>query len=536
MTPRGSSRRWAAAVAVASALAGCGGDDRGPPPAADVDAALAALGRLLAATPPAGRTPGSNEAIAQLVRDQFIEAGVADVTIEPFSIPVSASANHHLAVTGAGALDHEVNVFGGDGAVVAAPVIDLGLAKAVQPEAAGKIALLDFSLTRSLRTQYRNIVASGAVGAIIDAKLDVLRQRNVWQLASADQIEGPIPIVTVAQADAAAIRAQLAAGTDVQVDLATDAAVAPRTAYNVIARIPGTTQPERTLVINGHLDSWFTGAADDAQAIAALVGLARTFHDQPLPFTLELVAFDCEETFSLGSNNYLMRRMPAARDSLVGAISLEMLAPKHRELSIVTLDDKATWLPPARAGGLTDVFDITFTPSDLMTAFDGEVPSDQGNFWQLGIPGLLVVTSYDEYHSSLDGPDNTDVERYGQVLTALAQTVRELGKVGAEALSVRPTSSIRLEPAITSQTAQGVAGTIAASNARSAQPVDNAVVTVTVYNESYDAILASAAATFVAGAGYTFAIDHAFVAGTSYVLSFDAVIPGQAAGRAVLRF
>lgn len=523
------------AVAVPGAASGCG--DHAP--SANLTLAMHALDRVLAATPPNGRMPGTNQAIAALVRDQFLEVGVEDVTIEAFSIPVSAATNHALTFSGpaaiAGARDHAVNVFAGDGQVVGVGLFDVGLATEPVPAAAGKVALLDFSVTRSLRTQYRNVLASGAVGAIIDAKLDALRQRNVWTLAGADQIDGPIPVVTIAEGDAAAVRRQLAAGADVRVDLASDAAVTPRLAYNVIARIPGTTYPERTLVVNGHLDSWFTGAADDGQAIAALIALAKVFHGRPLPYTLEFVAFDCEETFLLGSNNYLLRRLPAARDVLVGAISLEMLAPKHPQLSIITLDARDVWLPAAEAGGLTDVFGITFTPPDLMTAFDGEVPSDQGSFWQFGVPGLLVVTSYDEYHSVLDDAGNTDEARFEQVLAALEQTIRELGKRSPETLAVRPSSSIHLQAAITAQTTQRIAGTISADNAQTGAPVADAAVTVTVYNETYDAIIASATTSFVPGTGYTFSVDHGFTAGTAYILSFDAVVPNRASGRALLR-
>ncbi len=542
MIPRVASRlRWISVlgVSVLGVVAGCDDAAPGIDTTVNFELAMSSLDRVLTATPPTGRMPGTNRAIAELVRDQFREVGVEDVTIEDFSIPVSASTNHHLTFAGAGSLDgehaHEVNVFGGDGLVNAAGLVDFGLAMEPIPAAAGKVALLDFSVTRSLRTQYRNVVDSGAVGAIIDSKIDALRQRNVWTLADADQIDGPIPIVTIDQAAAAAVRQELARGADVRVDLATDATVTPMTAYNVIARIPGTTHPERTLIVNAHLDSWFTGAADDAQAVAALVALAKVFHDNPMPYTLELIAFDCEETFLLGSNNYIMRRLPAVRDTLIGAISLEMLAPKNQSLSVVTLDAKDAWLPAVEAGGLTDMFRITFSPDDLMTAFGGEVPSDQGNFWQFGVPGFLVVTSYNEYHTALDNAENTDERRYEKVLLALERTMRELGKLSPEALADRPNSSIHVQPTLGERTAGQITGSIATSNAQTTIPITDAVVTVTMYNATYDTIITSASATFVPGTGYAFSIDYDFVPGTTYILSFDALIAGHASGRALLR-
>jgi Zn-dependent M28 family amino/carboxypeptidase len=510
----------------------------GDPPDTRFDLATAALDELLAATPPAGRTPGTNQAIAELVRDQFKSVGIEDVTIEEFSIPVSASQNHSLSFAGAaevaGMHEHQVNVFGGDGTVQSAGVFDLGLAMAPDPAAAGKVALVDFSVTRSLRSQYRNAVASGAVGAIIDSKIDALRQRNVWTLAGAMQTDGPIPVVTVQQADAAALRDQLQLGTDVRVDLATDAAVTPMRAYNVIARVPGTKYPERTLLINGHLDSWFTGSADDGQSVAALIALAKALHDDPLPYTVELVALDCEETFLLGSNNYIRQRMATVRDTLVGAISLEMLAPKNLELSLLTVDPKEVWEPIFEAAGLTDVFKITLTPSDQMTAFGGEVPSDQGTFWQFGIPGGFVVSTYNEYHTTLDDASNINPERYKLVLASLEASLREVGKLAPEALATRPQSSIELQPTLATQKPNRITGSVSARGAQSQTEIADAVVTVTLFSDGYDAVLASTQATFVAGMGYTFQLDYTFASGTPYVLSFDALVAGTASGRALL--
>lgn len=522
--------------AICAVLAGaCGDEDK----SAHVVVAMSSLDELLAATPERGRTPGTNQAIAELVRAQFRDVGVDDVVIEEFSIPVSAAMNHSLEIAGtpgiAGPVRHEVNVFGGAGSVQNAEIIDVGLVMEPVPAAAGKVALLDFSVTRSLRTQYRKVIDSGAIAAVIDSKIDALRQRNVWTLAGADDIDGPIPVVTIDETDAAAVRAELEQGTDVRLNLATDATVTPMRAYNVIARIPGHTHPDRVLLINGHLDSWFAGAADDGQAVGALIALAKTLVAEPLPFTVELVAFDCEETFLLGSNNYLSRRLPDVRDTLVGAISLEMLAPKTPELAVVTLDPRDVWLPLVEAGGLSDVFGVTLTPADQMTAFDGEVPSDQGNFWQFGIPGFFVVTTYNEYHTVYDNAENTDEERYAVVLDALVRTVREIGKVSPELLAVRPGSSIDVRPSITQRTSTRISGAIAATNARTAEPIEDAAVTVTLYNESYDTVVASAQATFTTGTGYVFQIDHDLGTGNVFIASFDAVVDGKASGRALLR-
>lgn len=510
-------------------------------PAEDVELAVAidVLDRLLAATPPSGRTPGTNEAVARQLEADFRAVGVTDVTIEPFSIPVSTAMNHSLELSGAPDLDgpheHEVNVFGGDGVVSSGSLFDVGNAAQVMPAAAGKVALLDFSPTRSLRTQYRNAVASGAVGVVIDSKYATVRQRNVWLLSGASSIDGPIPVMTVQESVAAAAREKLEAGTDVRVSMSSDSSVSPRTAYNVIARIPGTTHPDRVLLVNGHLDSWYAGAADDGQAVAALVALAKYFVAHPLPYTLELVAFDCEETFLLGSNHYIRQRLPTVRDTLVGAISLEMLAPKNVEFAIVTMDPREVWAPILEAAGLTDIFKLSISPAEQMMLFGGEVPSDQGTFWHFGIPGFFLVSTYTEYHTPDDNAENTDEDRYGKILTALGQTLREIGDAPPESLDVRPASSIELTPTITEHMRRRVAGAVVATNLRAGTQIENATVTVSVYSDDYSAIVASAPATFVPGSGYEFVINYDFVTGTPYMMSIDASIPSEAAGRSLVR-
>jgi len=519
-----------------AALAGCGDDANDSP--MDVKLAMDSLGRLLDATPPEGRIPGANQPIAALVRDMFVEVGVTDVVIEEFAIPVSASTNHSFQVTSpaslAGPRAHQVNSFGGDGVISNGAVIDAGRASTPEPAAAGKVAMFSFAISRSLRTQYKNMVESGAIAAVIDSGIEELRNRNVWLLAGADSIDGPIPIMTIKQADAQALREQLELGVDVRIDMATDAAVTTKTGYNVIARIPGTTYPERTLLINGHLDSWFVGAGNDGQAVAALITLAKVLVANPLPYTVELVAFDVQQTHHLGSNNYMRRRMPQVRDTLVGAITLEMLAPKNPLVSIIVIDPMDAWLDAAKKTGLTTIFNVILTPVDQMTGFSGEIPSDQGNFWQFGVPGLYIVQTYQEYLSPLDNAENIDEAKYEQVLGGLEKTLRELGKLPPDVLGVRPTQALDVAPAITSRDAARVTGTVRAVNSNTQVAVEDAVTKVTLFNNDYSIVLGSTIATFVAGTGYTFSIDHAFTPGTPYVLAFEVKRMNQHTGRALL--
>jgi Peptidase family M28/PA domain len=49
--------------------------------------------------------------------------------------------------------------------------------------------------------------------------------------------------------------------------------------YNVLGKIPGTDRASEFIIFTGHHDAWFRGAADDATAIAAMLGIARAIKE-----------------------------------------------------------------------------------------------------------------------------------------------------------------------------------------------------------------------------------------------------------------
>jgi Iap family predicted aminopeptidase len=49
--------------------------------------------------------------------------------------------------------------------------------------------------------------------------------------------------------------------------------------YNVLGMIPGTDRADEYIIFTGHHDAWFRGAADDATAIAAMLGIAKAIGD-----------------------------------------------------------------------------------------------------------------------------------------------------------------------------------------------------------------------------------------------------------------
>jgi Zn-dependent M28 family amino/carboxypeptidase len=87
--------------------------------------------------------------------------------------------------------------------------------------------------------------------------------------------------------------------------------------HNVIARLPGTTHPDETILYTGHWDHIgvgdpdaegdriFNGAVDNASGIAGLIEIARLYGSGPTPErSIVIIAFTAEESGLLGSEFY----------------------------------------------------------------------------------------------------------------------------------------------------------------------------------------------------------------------------------------
>lgn len=75
---------------------------------------------------------------------------------------------------------------------------------------------------------------------------------------------------------------------------------------NVLARLPGTENPELIYTLSSHLDSVVAGpgADDDASGIVAMLEAARVLKAHPLPATIIFAAFTGEEAGTLGSREF----------------------------------------------------------------------------------------------------------------------------------------------------------------------------------------------------------------------------------------
>ncbi len=95
---------------------------------------------------------------------------------------------------------------------------------------------------------------------------------------------------------------------------------------NVIAKLPGTENPELIYVVSSHYDSVGAGpgADDDTSGTAALLEAARMLIKHPQPATIIFASFTGEEGGLLGSREFV-RRAQAEKLKIAGALNNDMV-------------------------------------------------------------------------------------------------------------------------------------------------------------------------------------------------------------------
>ncbi|XQA65547.1 M28 family metallopeptidase [Xanthomonas sacchari] len=177
------------------------------------------------------------------------------------------------------------------------------------------------------------------------------------------------------------------------------------TSHNVVARLPGKTRPDDTLIYTAHWDHLgvgapdakgdriFNGALDNASGVAALLELARAFAKGPAPQrSVVFMAVTAEEKGLLGSEYYASKPLyPLART--VAVINMDGMSPfgPSRDFGIYgtakleLLDD----LKRVAKG-----WDLRYTPDPKPEA-GYFFRSDHFSFAKRGVPALSFAAGQD---------------------------------------------------------------------------------------------------------------------------------------------
>ncbi|KAI9792782.1 MAG: hypothetical protein M1816_001514 [Peltula sp. TS41687] len=99
--------------------------------------------------------------------------------------------------------------------------------------------------------------------------------------------------------------------------------------WNVLGRISGSEQPEKSVIVGNHRDAWCFGAADPGSGTAVMLEVVHIFSElrrlgwQPLR-TIQFASWDGEEYNLIGSTEWVEDNVEDLRRNGIGYINLDM--------------------------------------------------------------------------------------------------------------------------------------------------------------------------------------------------------------------
>lgn len=245
---------------------------------------------------PTGWRPGGSPANLEAV--DWIAAEMKAVgmkSVATLPVPIDRWVFNGASVAVDGGSTFEASSWGGVPGTapggIHAEVIDLGQGRAADYEgvdATGKIVLVDWEFGDLWVNRHgHQATLEGALAVIFytgKTAAGAFYNKRDDGLMSFDGTydDDWVPFVFVTRNAANELLAAIAQGpthvtltSNIELTRAEDGGVG----YNVLGTIPGTDRANEFIIFTGHHDAWFRGAADDATAIAAMLGIAKAIKD-----------------------------------------------------------------------------------------------------------------------------------------------------------------------------------------------------------------------------------------------------------------
>jgi carboxypeptidase Q len=323
------------------------------------------------------------------------------------------------------------------------------------------------------------LAGNGALVRINDAGRDH-GQIRAFHNRTFDVAKAP-PTLVMRNEDYGRISRLLADKRDVQleVDIVNRTHADGRTAYNVVAEIPGTDKADEVVMLGGHLDSWHaaTGATDNAAGCAVMMDAARILAAIGVKprRTIRVALWSGEEQGLLGSQAYVkehfgMAEQPkAAFAKFAGYFNVDNGTGRARGFTVFG--------PPAAGAVLRN---IAMPLADLgvlgATTTRSRVRggSDHTSFNEAGLPGITVMQDPIQYgtytwHTNLDTYERIVEDDVKKAAIAVAAAVYQLAmrdellpRFAASEMPRRPGA----EPAATPATGPASTAPAAATQSR----------------------------------------------------------------------
>ena len=396
---------------------------------------------------PDGWRPGGSPANLRAVRwiaEEMKVVGLRHVAKLP--VPIDRWVFHGASVAVRGGPTARASSWGGVRGTpsrgITAEVADVGAGQAadyVGRDVTGKIVLVDWAFGDYWVNRHgHQATLEGALAVIFytgtTAAGAFYNTRDDGLLAFDGTYDDDwVPFVFVSRNDANDLRARIAAGpttvtlvSDVELTRAERGGVG----YNVLGELPGTDRANEFIIFTGHHDAWFHGAADDATAVAAMLGIAKAIRDsgfRPRRTLLFLASTNEEYGYTDSYYEWLVgcwyavtRQRPDWSRKAVLSLDFELLGTgdpgerllvrTHAELLAHAVEQLER--DPAR------------TPFGTLSANTVWANADHFTLTAAGIPGLYfntVGTQYltRNYHTDHDVVANVNIDYLAQNLAVI---------------------------------------------------------------------------------------------------------------------
>ncbi len=192
--------------------------------------------------------------------------------------------------------------------------------------------------------------------------------------------------------------------------------------YNVVGELPGQTKEYVALI--AHHDAWYSGAADNAAGVAALLSLAQAWLfpggrvTRP-PRTLRFISTAAEEEGLMGALADVILRGFKLKARCRGVVSLDVVGAPGETLW-------ATGWPAQLCGAAIAIgrgLGYETATGNPLSVYEGQAYGDHWPYTLLRIPGVLLGKfPYRYYHTPYDTPEQLDYED-ARYLTAIGGTL-----------------------------------------------------------------------------------------------------------------
>lgn len=210
---------------------------------------------------------------------------------------------------------------------------------------------------------------------------------------------------------------------------------------NVVAKVTGTDNPEKMIVVTAHYDHLgkirgdiYPGANDNATGVAAMISLAAAIAKSPLAHTVLFVATDYEEAGLYGARAFIEESVVPLNQILLN-VNLDMFGQPGKlwTLYVTGTNEQPQYRPLVERVAQSQGFclhvgrDKPSRSYDKKTRVDWKKASDHYEFHKVGIPWLFIgVKDYKYYHSTSDKPEKLSRPFYAAATLATLALIVEI--------------------------------------------------------------------------------------------------------------